>query len=44
MELIKDRKVEPMEAYLKCSDREAFIAACKRAGIPFDLRLGEVES
>ena len=44
VELIKDRKVEPMEAYLKCSDREAFIAACKRAGIPFDLRLGEVES
>ena len=32
-----------MEAYLKCPDKESFIAACKRAGIPFDLRLGEVE-
>ena len=42
-ELIKDRKVEPMEAYLKCPDKESFIAACKRAGIPFDLRLGEIE-
>ncbi|WP_243383455.1 type IV pilus twitching motility protein PilT [Geothrix alkalitolerans] len=44
VELIKDKKVEPMEAYLKCPDKESFIAACKRAGIPFDLRLGEVES
>lgn len=43
VELIKDKKVEPMEAYLKCPDKESFIAACKRAGIPFDLRLGEVE-
>ncbi|BDU69327.1 hypothetical protein GETHOR_14280 [Geothrix oryzae] len=44
VELIKDKKVEPMEAYLKCPDKESFIAACKRAGIPFDLRLGEVEA
>ncbi|WP_306672262.1 type IV pilus twitching motility protein PilT [Geothrix fuzhouensis] len=44
VELMKDKKVEPMEAYLKCPDKESFIAACKRAGIPFDLRLGEVES
>ena len=44
VELIKDKKVEPMEAYLKCPDKESFIAACKRAGIPFDLRLGEVET
>ena len=43
IELIKDRKVEAMEAYLKCPDKETFIAACKRAGIPFDLRLGETE-
>ena len=43
VELIKDKKVEPMEAYLKCPDKESFIAACKRANIPFDLRLGEVE-
>ena len=44
VELIQSRKVEPMEAYLKCPDKETFIAACKRAGIPFDLRLGEAES
>jgi len=44
IELIQGRKVEPMEAYLKCPDKETFIASCKRAGIPFDLRLGEVES
>ncbi len=44
VELIKDKKVEPMEAYMKCPDKESFIAACKRAGIPFDLRLGEVEN
>ena len=44
VELISAKKVEPMEAYLKCPDKESFIAACKRAGIPFDLRLGEVES
>jgi len=43
VELIKDKKVEPLEAYLKCPDKESFISACKRAGIPFDLRLGEVE-
>jgi twitching motility protein PilT len=42
VELIQAKKVEPMEAYLKCPDKESFIAACKRAGIPFDLRLGEV--
>lgn len=43
VELIQGRKVEPMDAYLKCPDKESFIAACKRAGIPFDLRLGEPE-
>ena len=43
VDLMQSRKVEPMEAYLKCPDKESFIAACKRAGIPFDLRLGEVE-
>jgi len=40
VELIQAKKVEPMEAYLKCPDKETFISACKRAGIPFDLRLG----
>ena len=44
IEFIKGKKVEPMEAYLKCPDKESFIAACKRAGIPFDLRLGEAEA
>ncbi len=44
VELIQGKKVEPMEAYLKCPDKETFIAACKRAGIPFDLRLGEAET
>jgi twitching motility protein PilT len=44
VDLIQSRKVEPMEAYLKCPDKESFIASCKRAGIPFDLRLGEAES
>jgi twitching motility protein PilT len=41
VELIQAKKVEPLEAYLKCPDKETFVAACKRAGIPFDLRLGE---
>ena len=44
VDLMQSRKVEPMEAYLKCPDKESFIAACKRAGIPFDLRLGESEA
>ncbi len=44
VELVQARKVEPMEAYLKCPDKESFINACKRAGIPFDLRLGEPEA
>ncbi|MBI1751919.1 MAG: PilT/PilU family type 4a pilus ATPase [Acidobacteria bacterium] len=43
VDLIQAKKVEPMEAYLKCPDKESFIASCKRAGIPFDLRLGEAE-
>ncbi|WLT33531.1 type IV pilus twitching motility protein PilT [Geothrix sp. PMB-07] len=43
IDLIQAKKVEPMEAYLKCPDKESFIASCKRAGIPFDLRLGEAE-
>ena len=43
-DLIKAKQVEPMEAYLKCPDKESFVQACKRAGIPFDLRLGEVDS
>jgi twitching motility protein PilT len=38
VQLIHGRKVEPMEAYLKCQDRESFIAACKKADIDFDPR------
>jgi twitching motility protein PilT len=38
VQLIHNRRVEPMEAYLKCQDRESFIAACKKADIDFDPR------
>jgi twitching motility protein PilT len=38
VQLILSRKVEPMEAYLQCQDRESFIAACKKANIDFDPR------
>jgi len=38
VQLILSRKVEPMEAYLRCQDRESFIAACKKSGIDFDPR------
>ena len=44
VELILARKVDPLEGYLKCPDKESFIQACKRNGIPFDLRAaGETE-
>jgi twitching motility protein PilT len=36
--LIEARKVDPMEAYLRCHDRESFIAACQKAEISFDPR------
>ena len=38
VQLILSRKVEPMEAYLRCQDRESFIAACKKSSIDFDPR------
>jgi twitching motility protein PilT len=38
VQLILARKVEPLEAYLRCQDRETFIAACKKSGINFDPR------
>lgn len=38
VELILAKKVEPMEAYLRCHDRESFIAACQNAEIEFDPR------
>jgi twitching motility protein PilT len=37
-DLIKAKTVEPMEAYMKCPDKESFVQACKRAGIEFDPR------
>jgi twitching motility protein PilT len=44
VELIQAKKVEPMEAYLKCPDKDSFIAAVKRAGVVFDPRAkGETE-
>jgi len=36
--LIQRGIVEPMEAYLRCQERDTFIAACKKAGIDFDPR------
>jgi len=38
IQLIANQTVEPMEAYLRCQDRESFIAACKQYGIAFDPR------
>jgi twitching motility protein PilT len=38
IKLILAQRVEPLEAYLRCHDRESFIAACKKAEIPFDPR------
>ena len=38
VDLILSRKVDALEAYLKCPDKETFIQSCKRNGIAFDLR------
>jgi twitching motility protein PilT len=38
VQLILNRKVEPLDAYLRCQDREAFIGACRKAEIAFDPR------
>jgi twitching motility protein PilT len=38
VELIKDGKVEVMEAYMKCPDKESFIQHAKRNGINCDPR------
>lgn len=38
IQLILSRRVEPLEAYLRCQNRESFIAACKKADIDFDPR------
>ncbi len=36
--LVEENKVAPMEAYLRCHDRGAFISACHRSEIEFDPR------
>ena len=41
MELILTGIVEPMEAYMKCPDREAFMQAIKKANLEFDPREGK---
>jgi len=38
VELIQAGIVEPMEAYMKCPDKEAFMASLKRANISWDPR------
>jgi len=38
MELIQNGKVEPMEAYLKCPDKESFMATLKRNNCTWDPR------
>jgi twitching motility protein PilT len=43
VQLVLNRRVEPGDAYQRCQDRESYIAACKKAGLPFDPRgSGEV--
>jgi twitching motility protein PilT len=39
VELITAGRVDAMEAYLRCQDRETFIAACRRADLAFDPRV-----
>ena len=38
MDLIQCGKVEPMEAYMKCPDKESFMATLKRNNYPWDPR------
>ena len=38
IELLLSDQVEPMEAYMKCPDKESFMQAIKRANITFDPR------
>ncbi len=37
---IQEDRLEPLDAYLRAPDREAFMAACKKARIPFEPRKG----
>ncbi len=38
MELIQAKQIEPMEAYIKCPDKETFMATLKRANFNWDPR------
>lgn len=38
VEYIQKNLIEPMEAYMKCPDKESFMASLKRAGINWDPR------
>ncbi|HJU83354.1 MAG TPA: ATPase, T2SS/T4P/T4SS family [Holophagaceae bacterium] len=41
LKLVKDEAVDLMEAYTRCHDRQAFMAACKAAKLDFDPRRDE---
>ena len=38
LKLVQDEKVEAMDAYTHCHDRQSFVAACKAAKLDFDPR------
>ncbi|MBI3130554.1 MAG: Flp pilus assembly complex ATPase component TadA [Acidobacteria bacterium] len=38
VELVQNHRVEAMEAYRRAGDREAFMGACRKAGLDFDPR------
>ena len=38
LQLVQAEKVDPMEAYTHCHDRQSFVAACKAAKLDFDPR------
>ncbi|HJW32957.1 MAG TPA: ATPase, T2SS/T4P/T4SS family [Holophagaceae bacterium] len=38
VDLVQSRRVEAMEAYRRAGDREAFMGACRKAGLDFDPR------
>ena len=40
VDLIQDKKITAMNAYMKCPDKETFIQTMKRVGINFDPRAG----
>ncbi len=40
IDMIQDKKITAMDAYMKCPDKDTFIQSVKRAGINFDPRAG----